>query len=298
MLSWMAKVGRVEFRFVSRRPEPPLYRFTESVWYARGQIEYPWELIAPTGSTVAVVVLGSPIRVTPSGGSAFLATTGFLIGPHDRPVINAPTAETYCVGIVSAPIGCRALFGVAPAPLRGRVVDLEAAWPRAATLRATLLPMTAPERMLDLVEGALRAGLEPGADGVDRCETVVRMLEDDPTRPIAELAAEAGVSHGHLDREFTAVVGLSPRALSRILRLRVLLAGLDVYAPVNWTALAAELGWFDQSHLIRDFKRHTGVTPSEYVAAQRDAFTPAQAAPGFVPHVKSVQDGASAPHLR
>ncbi|MBB5787761.1 AraC-like DNA-binding protein [Jiangella mangrovi] len=91
------------------------------------------------------------------------------------------------------------------------------------------------------------------------------------------------MSHGHLDREFTEVVGLSPRVLARILRLRVLLARLDVYAPVPWPALAAELGWFDQSHFIRDFKRHTGVTPSEYVAAQRGSFTPDQAAPGFVP---------------
>jgi AraC-like DNA-binding protein len=275
----------VEFRFVSRRPGPPLYRFTESVWYARGQIEYPSELIAPTGSTVGVVVLGSPIRATPSGGAgqSFLAATGFLIGPHDRPVVNAPTAETYCVGIVSTPVGCRALFGVAPAPLRGRVVDLEGVWPRATTLRTALLRETGPEEMLDLVQTALRAGLDPGGEPVDQCEAVVRKLDDDPTRPIADLAAEIGVSHGHLDREFTAVVGLSPRALSRILRLRVLLAGLDVYTPVNWTALAAQLGWFDQSHLIRDFKRHTGVTPSAYVAAQRAAFTAGQAAPGFVP---------------
>src|SRR5688500_623305 len=125
----VAKGGRVEFTFVSRRPEPPRGRFVESVWYARGRIDYPSERIAPTGSTVAVVVLGSPILETPANGAGepFLATTGFLIGPHDRPVVNAPTAETFCVGIVSTPIGCRALFGVAPAPMRGRVVDLEAA---------------------------------------------------------------------------------------------------------------------------------------------------------------------------
>ena len=73
----------MEFTFVARRPGTRLHRFTESVWYARGQIDYPSELIAPTGSTVAVVVLGAPIRVTPSGGAGepFLAATGFLIGP-------------------------------------------------------------------------------------------------------------------------------------------------------------------------------------------------------------------------
>lgn len=275
----------MEFTFASRRPRPHLVRFVESVWYARGLIDYSRERIAPTGSTVAVIILGAPIREVPDDGAGepVVATTGFLIGPHDRPVVNEPTGETYCVGIVSTPIGCRVLFGIPPAPLRGKVVDLEHAWPPTMALRQALLATSGPERMLDRVEDALSAGLATGGAGLDRCESAVRALEADPTRNIGGLAADLGVSHGYLDREFTVTVGLSPRALSRILRLRALLAGLDVYGPINWTSLAAGFGWFDQSHFIRDFKRHTGVTPSDYVAAQRGAFTPEQAAPGFVP---------------
>lgn len=289
----------MEFAYVARRPRRALGRFVESVWYARGRIDYPWERIAPTGSTVAVIVLGAPIVETPSDGAGepLLATTGFLIGPHDRPVINAPVAETYCVGIVTTPVGCRAVFGVPPAPLRGRVVDLETTWPAAAPLRRALLAMSEPARMLDQVEASLRDGLRPAGATVGRCEAAIRALEADPTRGVAAHAAALGLSHGHLDREFTAIVGLSPRALSRILRMRRLLASLDVYRPVDWIGLAAELDWFDQSHLIRDFKRHTGVTPSDYLAAQRSAFTPAQAAPGFVPHVKSVQAATRPPTL-
>nr|WP_281386648.1 AraC family transcriptional regulator [Jiangella mangrovi] len=147
-----------------------------------------------------------------------------------------------------------------------RAQERDGTQPGGDTLRARPLPLPHPTR-----------------PGLERCERAVAALEADPARAIGALAAELGVSHGHLDREFTEVVGLSPRVLARILRLRVLLARLDVYAPVPWPALAAELGWFDQSHFIRDFKRHTGVTPSEYVAAQRGSFTPDQAAPGFVP---------------
>jgi AraC-like DNA-binding protein len=65
--------------------------------------------------------------------------------------------------------------------------------------------------------------------------------------------------------------------------MRALLSRLDVYAPIDWSGLAADFGWFDQSHFIRDFRRHTGVAPSVYVAAQRARFTPEQADPGFVP---------------
>ena len=60
-------------------------------------------------------------------------------------------------------------------------------------------------------------------------------------RPIAGLAAELGVSHGHLDREFTEIVGLGPRVLSRILRLRALLAAIDVYAPLDWPGAGRHL---------------------------------------------------------
>lgn len=276
----------MEFAYLTRRP-PALARFVESIWFARGRIDYPRERIAPTGATVAVVVLGDPIRLVAGTAPAYVAHDGFLLGPHDGPVLNEPLGETHCVGVVATPVGCRAVFGLRPSSVRGQVV----AWPAATGLRPALADAPAAEA-LDLVESVLKPG-EPSPATL-RCEAAVAALEADPGRPIAGLATELGVSHGHLDREFTEIVGLSPRVLSRILRLRALLAKIDVYAPLNWPDLATTHGWFDQSHFIRDFRRHTGVTPARYVAAQRAAFTPDQAEPGFVPElgaeVKSVQD--------
>jgi AraC-like DNA-binding protein len=278
----------VDFTYVTRQPTGLLAQFVESIWYARGQITYRREQIAPTGSTVAGIVLGAPIRQTAGDGTVLEAATGFLIGPHDRPIVNEPTGETFCVGIVAAPAGCEAVFGVRPAELRARVVDLATAWPAAIPLRTELLTLSTPDEMIDRVVAALH--VDENVPRLDRCHEAVAALQADPTRSIAEVAAELGVSHGHLDREFIRLVGLSPRTLSRILRLRKLLDHIDVYGQVAWTGHAAALGWYDQAHLIRDFKRHTGVTPSEYQAAQRDTYTPEQAEPGFVPQVKSVQD--------
>ncbi len=288
----------MDFRFTVRQPSGPLGRYVESVWYASGQIPYARERIAPTGSTVAGIVLGPPIRQTPLGGAPFTADAGFLIGPHDRPVWNEPSGRTECVGIVTTPIGCAAAFGVRPAPLRGRVVDLLTAWPAAGGLRERLAgsPVADPETLLDATEEVLDRGLDGSDHGLDRCERAVAALDADPTRSVAGLAAELAVSHGHLDREFTRIVGLTPRTLARVLRVRRLLEQVDVWGPVAWTRLAADLGWYDQSHLVRDVTRHTGVPPSAYVAAQRRLLTPEDAAPGFVPEdgqVKSVQDPAA-----
>lgn len=272
------------FTYLVREPTGLLRRYVAEVWFARGHITGTGERITPTGSTVAALVLGPPILQTPDGGGApFLATTSFLIGPHDRPLLNVPTGETHCVGIVTTPVGCRAVLGALPATVRGVVVGLEEGWPGAGDLRRRLLDSPDGDAMIDVVLGTLAARApEPSAD-VLRCEAAVAALEADPTQPIAQVAAELGISHGHLDREFARIVGLGPRTLARILRLRRLLTAIDVFGPLAWAELAAELGWYDQAHLIRDFTRHTGVTPAAYAAAQRRGYSPDDAAPGFVP---------------
>jgi len=275
------------FDFRMRTLDGPLGRAVASVWYARGTIPYRREKVAPTGSTVAVIVLGDPIIETAGGPSAvpLRADSGFLIGPHDRPVTNEPTGETFAVGIVTTPVGCRAALGLDPASVAGRVVDLAEVWAPGAGLRERLLEIARgtpgagygtehPEALLDLLLAALDEGLDLDIGGLDRCERAVKLLGEDPTRPIADIAAAVGVSHGHLDREFTRVVGLSPRRLARLLRVERLLEAIDVAGAPEWADLAADLGWADQSHMIRDVKRHTGSSPSTYLAARR-AFTAA-----------------------
>jgi uncharacterized protein DUF6597 len=220
------------FEYVPRPLGGETGRFVESIWFARGRIQGIRERIAPTGSTVAAVVLGDPIRQTPDGeGSALVADTGFLIGPHDRPIVNEPQGDTYCVGIVTTPVGCRPAFGLAPATLRGRVVDLLEAWPRAAALRRELSTCLTPAEALDIVEATLGTPEAFDRNAFVRCEAAVAQLSEDPTRPVGDIAAGLGVSHGHLDRQFTEQVGLSPRTLARILRMRRLLHEMDTSSP-------------------------------------------------------------------
>jgi AraC-like DNA-binding protein len=277
-----------EFEYQVRTPSGPLGRIVESIWHARGTIPYARERIAPTGSAIAVIILGDPIVETPDDGrgAPLRADRGFLIGPHDRPVINEPTGETHAVGVVTTAVGCSAAFGVLPAAIRGRVVDLEGVWEPARSLRDLILHEADPASRLDLITDVLARSLPGKVDPtIGRCERAVAMLEADPTRPIGDIAAGLNMSHTRLDREFTRVVGLSPRSLARLLRMRRLLEAIDVRATVPWAELAADFGWFDQSHLIRDFRRHTGVTPTEYVRAQAAVLWPAGVgdAAGFVP---------------
>jgi AraC-like DNA-binding protein len=82
---------------------------------------------------------------------------------------------------------------------------------------------------------------------------------------VEELAACAALSQFHFVRSFRKVTGLPPHAYLTQLRLdraRRLLAEGD--APTN---VALAVGFYDQSHLIKHFKRAYGITPGQYAAA-------------------------------
>lgn len=281
------------FTYVTRTPGPPLDRWVGSLWYARGRLRAPAERVAPLGSAVLGLVLGAPIVQTSRNGAGetHLARSGFLLGPSDEPLLNRPLGDTWCLGVVATPVGCAAAFGVPPASVRGRVVGAEA-WPELPGVRRELRATEDPEALLDVVERALVRSTGRGAGRLPRCtgavEAAVAALEADPGRRVGDVAREVGLSHAYLDRAFARLVGLNPGTFARVVRMRQLLASLDQDGPVAWGRVAVDHGWFDQPHLIRQFRRHTGVTPAAYLSAYRTVYGGAPTEPGFTPVVTLV----------
>jgi methylphosphotriester-DNA--protein-cysteine methyltransferase len=61
---------------------------------------------------------------------------------------------------------------------------------------------------------------------------------------------------------FRDVVGLPPKRVARVLRFERLTALLDAPAPLDWARAAVELGYFDQSHLVREVRDLSGLSPT------------------------------------
>lgn len=118
---------------------------------------------------------------------------------------------------------------------------------------------------IERIEGLLRS-LAPQRDA--SAELVARLVafvrrERSITRSRA-LARHAGLSQRSLQRLFERYLGLGPKWI--ICRARVHEAADRVAAgqAVDWAALAVELGYHDQAHLIHEFKAQVGFTPAVY----------------------------------
>jgi AraC-like DNA-binding protein len=105
--------------------------------------------------------------------------------------------------------------------------------------------------------------------------------------PIRHLACEVGWSHKHLLTRFRRQVGLRPKTAARLIRFDGVWRYLDGRRPLDWGRVAAEVGYADQAHLVREFRQFTGTTPTGFLAQAR----PADGDGGR--EVNSVQDGAA-----
>jgi len=81
---------------------------------------------------------------------------------------------------------------------------------------------------------------------------------------ISELEAITGYSNRTLQRQFSSDIGMSPKAFSRIIRCQSAVRKINYRREINFSELACELGFSDQPHFLREFKKLVSTTPAEY----------------------------------
>jgi AraC-like DNA-binding protein len=75
----------------------------------------------------------------------------------------------------------------------------------------------------------------------------------------------------HLRRRFLDLVGITPKMFARVIRFQHVVVRASRADDVSWSALAADFGYADQSHLIADFRELAGTTPVPFLLSRRTA---------------------------
>ena len=153
-----------------------------------------------------------------------------------------------------------------------RIVPLaDALGDGALRLRERLLNTPSLEARFRCVERWLITRLKPRTIVHPAVRWAVDQIASSGGRmPIEALATQTGFTRKHLGNLFQQQVGLSPKSLARVHRFRGALQLLDgANGQVPWAALAEQCGYYDQSHLINEFRRFTGFSPVELVRRDR-----------------------------
>lgn len=178
-----------------------------------------------------------------------LEGTGRTVAAAFRPGGFRPFVDCDVAALVDRVVPVEEVIGVDDRAIAGRLLD----------------PGVPEEEAAAELGGWLRS-LEPQPDPiVERVAALVERVELDHTIVRADqLAAIAGVSTRTLQRWFRTSVGVSPKSVVQRHRLLEVAAAANATEEVDWAALAAELGYADQSHLIRHFRAVVGESPAHY----------------------------------
>lgn len=266
-----------KMRFFARRPIAPLNEFVANLWISTGyRPAHRLERLLPNGIIELVIPLqeSEPLRCYhPETFAPRNTFRGPILSGARAGHTVIDTAQLHeIMGACFHPGGAVALLGMPADDVRDHDVPLDALWGAdAIALHDRLLAEKTPQGRLDLLEKALlqRARVDLRIHPVMR--TALRQLDQTDTPvEVGDLAARFGWSDRHFIRSFSEQVGITPKAYGRIRRFQAALRRIRTGRPNNWADVAAECGYYDQAHLIRDFRAFSGLTPAAYARIGRN----------------------------
>jgi AraC-like DNA-binding protein len=190
--------------------------------------------------------------------------TSFAAGLHDRQVTTEHGGRSFGMHIDVAPPAAYTLFRLPMHTLARRKVPLEEVLDDAFLVERlhAAADWTGRFRLLDeLLVKRLAEARRPSAEVVWAWQ---RLRETDGCVPIGALAEHVGWSRKRIVARFREQVGLPPKAVARLLRFERARALAERTQRPEWARVAAECGYYDQSHLINDFRAVTGRTPETF----------------------------------
>ncbi|MBZ9858354.1 helix-turn-helix domain-containing protein [Mesorhizobium sp. CA12] len=192
----------------------------------------------------------------------------FAAGLYAGPVMIESFGGACCVQVNFTPLGARQFFGLPMSELRDRMVGLDDALGfDGIALRERLGEASDWNARFDIAEGFVTSRLvEANALSPEIAWAYRAVIASGGRTRISALAGEIGWSRKHLAARFTDAIGIGPKTLSRIVRFNRALS-LSKRQDNDWAGIAADCGYADQAHLVREFRQLAGETPTGLAAS-------------------------------
>jgi AraC-like DNA-binding protein len=258
--------------YVEFLPDPSLAHLIKCVWnYEASTSERDGrpERIVPDGNPELVVHYGHPFSDYDETEKKQLQPRVFMMGQMTRPLaLDSSHGAPGIMGVRFHPAGSRAMVGAAMDEFTDQRLDVADLAPREArTLHDEIASAPGAAARAAVMQRFVRDFVDANARFQDPMVMHwTRQLQSANGRlSIARLADEADMSVRQLERRFRLQVGIPPRQYANVVRFRAVFDMLTGDSKPDWIGLALDAGYFDQSHMIRDFKRFLGCSPTTFV---------------------------------
>ncbi|MFG6401345.1 helix-turn-helix domain-containing protein [Microbacterium sp. P04] len=242
--------------------------------------------------TVIQLDFGAVPTVRSRGGHWESAHAMSVVGPHTFAGTGLHLAGSIdSFAIFLQPAALRSLFRVpVSAVMETHAEAADVLQAPVAELWDALAETTDFTRRVRIAEAFLIRHASPDADDSPSAAAAELLTRRGGRVGIVELASRLHLSVRQLERDFGRDLGITPKRFARVARFQSALDARVRMPHRSWTDIAAEAGYFDQMHLIHDFRSFGGLAPMltlERLGDSRPAALAASTAPGQRPTVEA-----------
>lgn len=197
---------------------------------------------------------------------------------------RAVGSATMCLGVQFKPGGAAPFLSLPADELANACVDLETLWGRRAVeLYERLHEAQTPTAQVHLLAHTMiiqalspQPLMSKSGHPLTHHPAVAFALQtfhaSPHTQTIGQLVEQIGFSHRYFNALFRAEVGLSPKQYHNVHRFYSVLHAIRNEQAIAWTDIALAHGYYDQAHLVNDFRLFAGMSPTVYLRNRIEGF--------------------------
>lgn len=256
--------------FETHQLEQPLASHIESIFYFKNfKPDHSIERVVPTGNVFIIFELDDIIRHTynnetlePNGNFKNV----WVSGMHKNYLSISAHQNSEMLVIQFNTNGAYPFFNSPISELNNMVIDAQKLFgDDIPKLRQQILDSVDISEKFKLVEYWLYQNYDskkvPDASIVD----ILTLLKTKSIRESNDITKAYANSHKHLINQFKTYFGLTPKVFHRLFRFNHILQQIQQKQDLEWSQIAYEFGYSDQSHFIKEFKEFSGFNPQEFI---------------------------------
>ena len=261
----------MSFPYVEYAPPRVWANDIETIWSLKTPPPVPHNLteILPADGRIELIFSFAGRSTRQAGAQPPQRYAGaFLMGSRAQGYQLQHEGASHFIAVRFRPAGLAAFLPVPLAELTDSIVDLRDLWGREIQFLHEQLYEAPLPNALSMIQDFLQRHYAPPRHYTTIHHALRQIHQRHGQLRMGPLANDLNMSQKHLERLFQRYVGHTPKGYARIVRFQEVLQALTSRKAGDVAGLGHQLGYFDQAHLINDFKDFTGLTPGQYQATK------------------------------
>ena len=256
--------------FETHTLQDPFKRLIESIFYFKGfQPDHSIERVVPTGHVFLIFELDGQTRNTFDNQTLIVNGSfngAWLSGMHKNYLSISAHQDSEMLVVQFKPGGAYPFLHLEMSQFNDKVIPANQLFgDDVLSLREQLLLQEEASDKFSQVDQWLERKLQHSSLIPEELRKIVDQLYADSLDKHGKIVQSYSKTQKHLIHQFKKYIGLTPKVLHRVIRFNEVLQKIKAEEKLEWSQIAYQFEYADQSHFIKEFNEFSGFNPSEYI---------------------------------